>query len=71
MTEIKVGDVVLYQKPSYTNPDGKSYLPMGLSGCRVTAISNDFVCLEWQGFYDKDGPATFEGIPRAYLTKEA
>lgn len=69
MTEIKVGDSVTYQKPSYQAKDGNYYQPLGLAGCKVTEMDDGVARLEWQGFFDKDGPERFQA-PLEWLTKE-
>jgi hypothetical protein len=75
MTDIKVGDCVLYQKPSYTNPDGRSFRPMGIAGCKVVWLGRgraegreeeDFAQLEWQC---QGKPEKFHA-PLSWLTKD-
>lgn len=53
---ISVGDIVTYQKPPHTNDDGRSFQPMGLSGCRVVSLVGDSAAvLEWQHPFIDDG----------------
>jgi hypothetical protein len=75
MAEIKAGDYVTCQKPSYTRADGASFQPLGLSGCKVTRVytrghsDETWVDLEWQGFHDPNGPEKFQA-PIEWLTLE-
>jgi hypothetical protein len=66
-TEVKVGDVVTYRKPSYTRTDGQGFQPLGVSGCVVTDL--------WVTDFGEEA-ATIRAfgeeihVPRHYLTIE-
>ena len=71
MSDIKVGDVVTYQQPSYTNDKGQRFQPMGLSGCTVVAlVGNGAAVLEWQHPFIDDGKPQRFGAELECITKD-
>jgi hypothetical protein len=67
MTDIKVGDRVTYQPPSYTRDDGQSFEPLGIRGAEVTKL--------WVTDFGEEAAtiAAFGeeiNVPRKLLTKD-
>lgn len=80
---IKIGDRVIYQRPSYRNPDGTGFMPMGLADCKVVGLTRgemyddlhketrpeeDLAELEWTGLHTQQ-TSTFHA-PLAWCTKQ-